>query len=360
MASANEMTFEVGKDVNGFNVPFVSVTICAPGTRDCRTIDRIKLDTGSDGLRILRTALHGLRLPELKNSYGQHVALCAEMAGGTGYWGPIAKADLVLGDERAPSARVQIVDPEFPKDAETCKAFPTDGRNGILGMGALSGLTQNGQTYFACSSGRCSIMFPGQHQRPRNPVAYMGRNGNGFVITSPPISPNGQVYAKGTIAFGIGTAANNRVDPGELQTCRTNEGGYLKIDYKGQKFDSMIDTGSNSYNLPKRAERIPNCLNSPYLCPRREMSLPIAVLNPDGTRCASVSIPVRSYSHSGGGFADTDWVKPDLVSNYGDLLDDMLTLGMPFFFGRKVYFGIAKRTSPLGAGPLTAFSTRSD
>ncbi len=34
------------------NVAFVSVTLCAPGTSTCQTIDHVQVDTGSVGLRI--------------------------------------------------------------------------------------------------------------------------------------------------------------------------------------------------------------------------------------------------------------------------------------------------------------------
>jgi hypothetical protein len=39
------------------NMLTTSVTVCAPGTSNCATIDNIQVDTGSQGLRILASAL---------------------------------------------------------------------------------------------------------------------------------------------------------------------------------------------------------------------------------------------------------------------------------------------------------------
>ena len=39
------------------NVPFVTITICVPGTQTCQTIDHVAVDTGSSGLRIVSSVL---------------------------------------------------------------------------------------------------------------------------------------------------------------------------------------------------------------------------------------------------------------------------------------------------------------
>src|SRR5262249_39105922 len=48
---------------------FASVTVCAPGTTNCQTIDGVEVDTGSTGLRILASALT-LALPGQTDSSG--------------------------------------------------------------------------------------------------------------------------------------------------------------------------------------------------------------------------------------------------------------------------------------------------
>src|SRR5471030_621026 len=54
------------------NTPFVSVTICSPGsTSNCQTIDHVEVDTGSYGLRILASALNSsFSLPQETNGDG--------------------------------------------------------------------------------------------------------------------------------------------------------------------------------------------------------------------------------------------------------------------------------------------------
>src|ERR1700735_4765928 len=56
---------------NGFiqdNAPFVSVTLCAPGsTTNCQTIDHVLVDTGSVGLRVLQSVLTPSLLAAMPN-----------------------------------------------------------------------------------------------------------------------------------------------------------------------------------------------------------------------------------------------------------------------------------------------------
>ena len=72
--------------VNTVNILFTSVIICIPGTADCRTIDHIQVDTGSNGLRIMSTLLpSSFILPQQTNN-GNAVAECAQFADGSS-WG---------------------------------------------------------------------------------------------------------------------------------------------------------------------------------------------------------------------------------------------------------------------------------
>ena len=356
---ANEMSFDIGKDVNGLNTPYVSITICEPGTHHCETIDRIKLDTGSDGLRIFKSAIKSVHLPIVKNTMGQDLAMCAEMAGGTGYWGPVAKADVMLGDESAPNTRVQITDLDYPKDNIPCKALPADGRNGILGMGATYA-GNNGQRFFSCSSGRCSISFPTAMQRPINPMMSFLKDKNGFIMSSPKIPTDGLTNVSGKIIFGLGTRPNNQVQAANVQTCHLGESGFHKVEFRGKTFNTMADSGSYAYNIPPGAMTVPYCRYSPQeACPRREMKVEYKLLNADGTQCAMLTVPIVKREAEGT-FGEKSWVNGGVVSRLGGLLDSMLTLGMPFFYGRDVYYGFQGRVSPLGTGPLMAFTEQSN
>lgn len=53
---------------NAINQSYVSVTLCAPGTTNCQTIDHVWVDTGSSGLRILASVLQPALLAALPQS----------------------------------------------------------------------------------------------------------------------------------------------------------------------------------------------------------------------------------------------------------------------------------------------------
>src|SRR5580704_6704520 len=58
------------------DVPFVSVTICVPGTKNCQTIDYLNVDTGSSGLRVISSVLSGLALPQQTATTGDPLVEC--------------------------------------------------------------------------------------------------------------------------------------------------------------------------------------------------------------------------------------------------------------------------------------------
>src|ERR1700752_3157130 len=60
------LTVEIGPAGPGFvNIPFVTITVCAPNTNNCQTIDNIEVDTGSTGVRIIASVLNASLLPAL-------------------------------------------------------------------------------------------------------------------------------------------------------------------------------------------------------------------------------------------------------------------------------------------------------
>lgn len=66
------------------NMLQTSVTICVPGTSTCQTIDNIQVDTGSQGLRVLASALAPtLALPSVTASTGSAATSCTVF--GSGY-----------------------------------------------------------------------------------------------------------------------------------------------------------------------------------------------------------------------------------------------------------------------------------
>lgn len=350
LCSANQMPFEIGQHAAGHgapNLPFVSVTVCASGTRNCVTVDRIKLDTGSEGLRVFRSALQGLQLSIERDARGADLALCAGFAGGDGDWGPIASADLILGDEFAREAKIQIVDPDFPSPNVTCLPTANDGRNGILGMStALT--SPNGKSYFSCRSDGCTPVTLDSAQEPLNPIAYLNEDNNGIIVQTPEVPATGAASVKGWVIFGIDTRSNNQSDRART-TCHVRSDDFFQANYRGKNYWTKLDSGTNAYDLPPPAVNIPFCGNSSvYLCPVHPADFEVNLLNEDGTSCAGLDLTITGEGHGA-------MAIPGLGESWGGDTSGMFILGVPFFFGKRIYYGTAHQLSSLGMGPLVAF-----
>src|SRR5207302_4179794 len=91
---------------NALNQPFVSVTICVPGTSNCQTIGGILIDTGSSGLRLLSSTVT-LPLPQQNGAGGAPIVECVPFVDGF-TWGPVQTADVKLAGEQAAAIAIQI------------------------------------------------------------------------------------------------------------------------------------------------------------------------------------------------------------------------------------------------------------
>ena len=131
------------------NQPMVSVTICAPGSSagtNCATIPNVIVDTGSFGLRLVRSAIPAATFSALTAENAQPSGLpLAECAlFGSGYaWGSVHLADVALSGEIAPSLPIHVIgDSDLtvaaPTECQVGRALVTTadiGANGILGIG---------------------------------------------------------------------------------------------------------------------------------------------------------------------------------------------------------------------------------
>src|ERR1700688_2184389 len=79
--ASNTVPITIGPGAQNFvNIPNVSVTVCAPGTSTCQTIDNIQLDTGSYGLRLASDAAAQIlgSLPVNTSTSGGQLAECTQ------------------------------------------------------------------------------------------------------------------------------------------------------------------------------------------------------------------------------------------------------------------------------------------
>jgi hypothetical protein len=90
-----------------------------------------------------------------------------------------------------------------------------------------------------------------------------------------------------------------------------------------------------------------------FYCPASTLSESATNLSVGTSTTGSVSFSVANAQKL---FNTND----NAFNDIGGTLDDETTYdgfdwGLPFFFGRQVYFGISNASSPLGTGPYTAY-----
>jgi hypothetical protein len=99
------------------NEPYVSVTICVPGTSNCTTIPHVLLDTGSSGLRLFNSALPtGFAALLPGNSLGE----CISYGDNSTQWGSVQTADVQLGQQTASSVPIHVINTAFGDGGASC------------------------------------------------------------------------------------------------------------------------------------------------------------------------------------------------------------------------------------------------
>ncbi|CAG9238664.1 conserved hypothetical protein [Paraburkholderia tropica] len=373
VSASNTMTVTVEQSLSTYpNLPFVSVTVCAPGsTTLCNTIDHVLLDTGSTGLRVLSSALSSTTLAGMPReqlaSSGNYIDACGQFV--SGYtWGAVRTGDVQLGSQTASSVPLEVIGDSAAGTAPTaCSNRGSDmgtvsqlGANGILGLqGQIRDCGTNCVTstaskyYFACASGAsCSTASTVPlSQQVTNPVSMLGSGyNNGIVLSMPTVSDSGQATASGTLYLGVGTQTNNTI--ASLSQIPLDANFEFQATYGGTANQySFIDSGTNF--LYFQDSSITQCTGSTYS----------GYYCPSSVQTESVTFaPNSSASSSSGSYTGTFKVGnvSSLLSSsvfafndiavYG-LVEGGLDFGMPFFYGRYV---VIKNESSSGAGDAYA------
>jgi hypothetical protein len=388
------------------NIPYVSVTVCAPNSgavsaSNCVTIDHVFLDTGSYGLRVLKSSVAKLALPAVTlaanpalNAPAGTAVECYPFVLG-GVWGPLARADVHMAGETAPAIPIQVIDdtPNAPLTAPADCLAAADGSlfstaaslqaNGILGIGMMGfdcGLSCTigdyagfHVQYYACPdalTANCKPAAVASAQQMQNPVVHFvpddgnpQPDNNGSIIRLPALPTLGASVAKGRLVFGIGTRANNQIAPGAtMLMADANPASasylYLTTSMGGSVFaDSYIDSGSNAFffndasiSLGCKSSVGPSTLNGWY-CP------PVAT---PATRNATLSDSLGNSAPVAFSIHNADALFSGSSTAFGNL-GGSITLaprsfvwGLSFFYGRSVYTSIwGQALSP--NGPWNAF-----
>ena len=367
-ANAHALYVDAGPAGSGYNANrlYADVTICPPnGASACQTIPHVLVDTGSTGLRLLASVLDpAMKLAPVTTPSGQALLNCVRFVDGSFGWGPVVSAHVSLGTKEARNLPIQVMaEPSVSGSARLCNSGSATqitsaaalGANGILGVGLFkedcgSACVASAATglYFRCNNAACSAVVgsvAARSSQVKNPVPMFASDNNGVVIDLPAVSNRARL--DGLLIFGIGTQANNQFAGSKVLP--TDAQGYITATYEGRTLPvSFIDSGSNGLFVDSAT--LPLCLGGvSFYCPTALTAQTVTLAGTSGG-AVQVEFLVENATAS---FVGGNPVLPYLVGNFGSART--FDLGLPFFYGRRVFFGIEGMSSPLGTGPFYAF-----
>ncbi|RFP25804.1 DUF3443 domain-containing protein [Duganella sp. BJB488] len=348
--------------VNGtINIPYVSVTVCRPGTTTCQTIDHVLLDTGSYGLRLLAPLDAALNLPAVQTPSGADAGTCGKFI--SGYtWGAVRQADVKMADETAAGISIQVIGDSGANYAATPSSCSSAGNNlgtlaalgakGVLGVGLFKqdcgdscARSAVGGAYYACTGNGCTASSMALASQVGNPVASFAVNNNGVLLVLPGVGASGLTSVSGTLIFGVNTQANNTIAGETLFT--TNSGGDFSTTYKGKTYGaSFIDSGSNGYFFNDSTLR--TCSGGDFYCPASTLSLSATNAAADGSASGVVNFNVANLVQLASTISAAQVGGTAGTGNYFDW-------GLPFFYGRRVFVVMEGASVNGKTGPLWAY-----
>jgi len=341
------------------NQPCVSVTVCVPGSSNCQTINNILLDTGSYGFRVFKSVL-SITLPNITNTSGYNYGTCATFGIGAD-WGSVNRADLILGNDKASSVPVQLIDSSFANYSSHCNGGQVDtssssaGFNGILGVGGFiqdcgttCTTTQNNGVYFACSGSSCSGATVTLANQIANPITFLSSDNNGSILVLPDVASSGGT-SSGVFILGIGTESNNSA-PSNLSVLVANQSsGYIETSYNGATLNAILDSGTNAYSFYSNS--ISSCTDiTNFYCPSGVLNLTPTQI---GTSNNTVSTSI--YVANTDSLVKTNNLVFDNIAFANSSTSNIFIYGLPFYLGKAVFMGIEGKSSSIGSGIYWAY-----
>jgi hypothetical protein len=313
--------------------------------------------------------LNGITLPQITSaSGGGALAECYAYGDGTyGFWGPLQTADVTIGGETASSMPIHVVEPSYASLPTGCLigTFTTPastGVNGIMGVNQLVAdcgpaceTSASIGLYYSCAGTACAGATVAQSAQTPNPISVLpSADNNGLVIQLPTIASTGVVSATGTAYFGIGTQADNTPTAG-VTVLPSDSFGMFTTSFSGLTYteNSLVDSGTPAFAV-QASTALPDC--SGYLCPTTVAALSAVMTGLTGSGSASISFQIVNANN----LATTYYAFNDIgfdnnATTSGTDPTKPLIWGLPFFFGRTIYFGFDGKTSSLASGPYVAF-----
>lgn len=355
------------------NHAYVTVKVCTPGSQSaCASIDHVLLDTGSWGLRLVRSVLTSaaVTLTAETDARGNSIEECLSFSGGQ-TWGPVAQADVTLSGETAANVPVQVMD-DTGAGAAPPAACGANGTlingvtgfdaNGVLGVGVFAedcgaacvSAASPLPLYYGCTAaGVCTAENVPLAQQVTNPVALFAADNNGISIDLPNlINANGDASVQGELIFGIGTQSDNAL-PAGLTVLGADTNGDFTATYNGSAtvLPSLIDSGTDAYAFDDPTIVVCSAgafigYYCPAVAPQSLFAVNTGVSANTATNTVNFALAdpntfiptAAAFTNLGGGGGSTRF-----------------TWGMPFFYGRKIYIGIDQRAAGGFTGPYYAY-----
>lgn len=379
----NVATVTVENFQAGFiNMPYVSVTVCQPGTTNCMTIDHVEVDTGSWGLRILSTAGNAAFLASLPQQFvgatTNPVVECAQFADGF-TWGPVVSADVSISSEKASGIPIHVIGAPAPftNIPSSCSSIgnPEDtvqtfGANGVIGVGVFAQDCGSGcvnaavpGTYYSCptNGAGCTSIAESLTLQVANPVAGFvplsagaTPDNNGVIVEMPGVPAAGAATATGALVFGIGTQSNN--GRGTAQVLTTNQNtGLITVTFQGTPYDGILDSGSNAYFFPDSALTVCSSTSAApgFFCTPANVTATLT-----GTNGAQVTANFTTGDANAMITANpTAAALPQIAGPSVSIPNQppIFALGMPFFYGRNVFAALEGAPAGGATGPYFAY-----
>jgi hypothetical protein len=290
-------------------------------------------------------------------------------------------ADVAIAGERASSVPIQVLgSTTFPVPFADCLSLGAGpnlntvaalGANGILGIGpavqdcgpnCAAGQTFSAYPYYVCPLNVCRPTPLPVAQQVTNPVALFPQDNNGAMITLPSIpaegapslpfvNPDGSgLIPAGQLVFGVGTQSNNGLGSATLYSL-DESGNFAQVVYNSNTYTlgGAVNSGAKALYLANPVTLgIQTCTDNPYYCPSSTAPVSLGITGANGasgTVTLNVANADNLFSDNAGFSAFNDLAQPSLPGASPNFFD----LGLPFFFGRSVFVGIAGKPVPNNA-----------
>ena len=187
-----------------------------------------------------------------------------------------------------------------------------------------------------------------------NPISSFATDNNGFIIDLNPVTSaaGSSAAVTGTMTFGIGTESNNALGSATKYTANPNyEPGLVETLWNGTEYNAVFDSGSSAYYFENTSNpAIALCgttapLNQLY-CPgganaaansagtTLNLTASLQDYNEDPSPTQSVAFSITNLAN----FSPTAFAVDNIG---GTVVFDYFIWGMPYFYGHKLYFGLA-------------------